>query len=413
VTDVITIREFEPRYLSRGELSDEEGEEIFDRYRGNIEIEFPSPKTGGRWKLHSRGWVGVIPLGSGRRLALEPKVPIGNLFRMLEYAYELKSFRLLEGMVECRSLEDVYQRLAAMLARRVLDRGRKGFYRAYVSRARELRTVRGSLDVARAVRAPWRVDLHCRYQEHTADVRENQLIAWTLHQIVRQGICAGETLEAVRAACRALHGIVELRPFRAHDCVGGLYDRLNEDYRPLHALCRFFLEQAGPTHESGGWEMLPFLVDMGRLYELFVAEWLRANLPERYELKAQETVDLDANGMFRVNIDLVLNDGESGETIAVLDTKYKKVDAPAPVDIYQVMAYAPVRNCRQAVLVYPVAPARPVDTVVSASGLRLRTLVFGLDGDLSANGMRFLEELEGTGRSAFAERDGGPGASSR
>jgi 5-methylcytosine-specific restriction enzyme subunit McrC len=46
---------------------------------------------------------------------------------MLEYAYQLKSksFRFLEGLIDCQSLEDFYSQLAYLLARRILDRGRK------------------------------------------------------------------------------------------------------------------------------------------------------------------------------------------------------------------------------------------------------------------------------------------------
>ncbi|MCX7038200.1 MAG: hypothetical protein NT005_03560 [Spirochaetes bacterium] len=43
-------------------------------------------------------------------------------------------------------------------------------------------------------------------------------------------------------------------------------------------MCRFFLESSGPTHEPGGNLMLPFLVDMARLFELFVAEWLQQHI---------------------------------------------------------------------------------------------------------------------------------------
>jgi len=35
----------------------------------------------------------------------------------------------------------------------------------------------------------------------------------------------------------------------------------------LHALCRFFLENSGPAHSSGGHTCFPFLVDMAQLFE--------------------------------------------------------------------------------------------------------------------------------------------------
>ena len=70
--------------------------------------------------------------------------------------------------------------------------------------------------------------------------------------------------------------------------------------------------------------MLPFLVNMWELFELFVAEWLQVNLPEKYTLVPQETVHIGKSGEFIVRIDLVINEAETGVPVCVLDTKYKK-----------------------------------------------------------------------------------------
>lgn len=47
--------------------------------------------------------------------------------------------------------------------------------------------------------------------------------------------------------------------------MGRFYNRLNQDYEPMHGLCWFFLENIGPTHEQGEHTILPFLVDKGRI----------------------------------------------------------------------------------------------------------------------------------------------------
>ena len=394
VASDIILTEFTPTLLDRHALEMEEGEAIYNRFNGKIEIDFPSPRTQGRWRLRSLGWVGLIPLSGSRRLVLAPKTPLGNLFRMLEYTYQLQSFELHKGTVESSSLDDLYQRLAAILAQRVLDRSRKGFHRAYVPESDRLPYLRGTLDIEQSIRAPWGVDLHCHYQEHTSDITENQILAWTLSVIARQQICTGEKLEAVRAAYRSLQGFATLRPFRTSDCVGRQYNRLTEDYQPLHSLCRFFLEHSGPTHESGDRQMLPFMVNMNRLYELFVAEWLRPNLPRGFRLTAQEKVVLGPTDQLRLNIDLVLSDAETESTLAVLDTKYKKQKAPSPSDLNQIVAYAVATNCRQGVLIYPVAPERPFNGSFGAGHINVRTMMFELDGDLELNGRRFLEQLE-------------------
>ena len=143
--------------------------------------------------------------------------------------------------------------------------------------------------------------------------------------------------------------------------------------------------------------MLPFLVNMPRLYELFVAEWLRRHLPGGWQLATQEQVRLPAEsaggrngGDLRFYVDLVLSD-ETGAPRMVLDTKYKSESRVASGDLYQAVTYANLLRCREALLVYPTPPAQPLDTVVGH--VRVRAVSFGLDGDLDRQGAAFLNAL--------------------
>ncbi len=371
---IIRLKENEPLELERHELEESDALTIYHDFGKRIDVDFPSPKTSGRWRLRSLGWVGSIPIGRNLRIVIEPKIPMASLFRMLEYSYDLKSFEIFKGESSSIALEEIYQRVADILALRVLDRARRGFYRTYVSQEDELPYVRGSLDLARSLRSPWNVGLHCSFQEQTTDVGENRLLAWTLHTIVRQNLCTGATLERVRAAWQMLRGVAALHPFRAADCLDQLYNRLNDDYRRLHALCRFFLEQTGPTHEPGDHEMLPFLVDMPRLYEEYVAEYLKEHLPEKYSLSVQQRVSLDGIGGISIVIDMVLIDRVTGETVAVLDTKYKDVVAPSSDDLQQIVAYAVARNCRRGVLIYPVMLRSPFNGMYGEGDVEVVTL---------------------------------------
>ena len=52
-------------------------------------------------------------------------------------------------------------------------------------------------------------------------------------------------------ARRTLTGLITLERKKAAECVGRLYNRLSDDYEPLHGLCRFILEQSGPGIAGG------------------------------------------------------------------------------------------------------------------------------------------------------------------
>jgi len=389
---VIALEEYRPRLLAPEELPLAAGELLWRQYSNQIKVEFPSPATGGQWRLTAQGWVGHIPLGPALSIALQPKVPVRSLFAMLEYAYGQKTFQLLGGLYEALSLEELYERLAAVLARAVLRRCRDGLVREYVSQTEELSVVRGSLNVRRMAARPWDVRLECTYQEHTADIDDNQILAWTLFVISRSGLCRPEhALPAVRHAFRQLQGVTTLRPVAAADCVGRRYHRLNADYAPLHALCRFFLEASGPHHEAGDRAMVPFLVDTAQLYEQCVANWLSAHLPGDLRLVKQEPYIIDRRSGLAFAIDLVLRARASGRALAVLDTKYKRVDTPSTDDVAQVVTYAEATGCHEAFLIYPTAPHRPLDAMLG--NIRVRSVVFAVDQQLDQAGAQLLGSI--------------------
>ncbi len=362
------------------------------RHSNALAVEFPSPRTDGNWVLTPLGRVGRIPLDETRSLVLEPKTPIANLFRMLEYAYNVSGLEFLDGAASSGSIEDVYEKLAHVLSKRIIDRARKGLYRSYVSRSEDLSVVRERLDVQRIMRKPWRVSPHCHYHELTTDVEENQLLAWTLFVLMRARLDREDVRRSVRRAHRTLQGSVSQIPFDASDCIGRSYTRLTDDYRPLHAICRFFLEFSGPSVYQGDKEMIPFLVDMGQLFEAFVGEWMSRNLPEGFRLVSSERYQAGIDRSFI--LDLVLYDIDtagSQRARYVIDTKYKAIDASSNSDVYQAVTYALAKGCTEAVLVYPTPLRHPLD--IEVGGIRVRSATFDLRGDLEDAGSALLREL--------------------
>lgn len=383
---VITLREYEPVTLPRDALDESLAKRLWQRYDKQIDISPPTFKNDFRWELISKGWVGHIPLSPEIHLALEPKVPVANLFHMLEYSYQLLD--LDRGIVSTDTLEELFEQMAVILARRVLERTRKGLYRTYVPYEERTDCVRGRMDVRRLAQSPWEVSIACRYQQHTADIQDNHIIAWTLYSIVRSGLCSGERQAIVRQAFRQVQHLVSERVSSA-DCLGRSYHRLNDDYRLLHGLCHFFLDSSGPTHQYGDHTMMPFLVSMSRLFEDFVWKWLSAHLPERWQVKAQYRVTLDQAGALHFSIDLVLWDVPSNRPICVLDTKYKTDETSS--DIAQIIAYAATMECRHAVLIYPTPLPAPIEG--RAGDIHFRSMTFDLNTDLDRAGQALIDEL--------------------
>lgn len=389
---LLTLTEYESEFFQPSEIPVELGELLWRNYSDQVEVDFPTPKTNNQWKLISQGWAGYIPLTQELGLSLRPKVPIANLFGMLEYAYRLKSFKILPGLMKCDSLEEFYEQLAKILALRVLDRGRRGLYRSYQPRNNCLPYVCGRVDLRQKSLHPWDVNLSCHYEEHTSDIEDNQILVWTLQHILHSGLCTERSLPSVRRAYRTLRGSITPTPYCPQDCAGRVYNRLNQDYHPMHALCRFFLEQSGPSHRMGDRTMLPFLVNMARLYELFVAEWLVSNLPSWFSINAQERIAFGQGQNVHFDIDLVLYENDSQTPRCVMDTKYKTPTRPLARDVEQIVAYAEIKGCKEAILVYPKPLDEPLDVMIG--DIRVRSLNFSLDGDLDLAGRAFMRDLD-------------------
>ncbi|MEG4318524.1 MULTISPECIES: restriction endonuclease [unclassified Microcoleus] len=385
---IIELTEYQLATFDRDAIPELVGEKIHQNYAKEINIEFPNRKTQDKWELTSKGIVGNIPITPEFHMVIRPKVPIANLFGMLDYAYKLK-INLPNGQIECEYLEQVYERLANILAQKILERCRKGLYRDYLPKTEKLSYIRGRIDVREAVQKPWEVKLKCHYNEQTGDIEDNQILAWTLFIICRSGLCSESVSSTVRKAFHALQGFVTLISFKPEACIDRNYHRLNQDYQILHALCRFFLENTGPSHEKGDREMLPFLIDMANLYEQFVAEWLNANTPKGFFVQQQRRVIHDEN--YSDRIDLLLCDIETGKVQYVLDTKYKAPDRVASSDRHQIIAYATAVNCKNAILIYPQDLKQPLDKTFG--DIRVRSLKFSLDDALTEAGKIFLSSL--------------------
>ena len=386
---VVEIEEEESAQVHASLLDQATALGLHRQHGDQIRIEFPGPLNPHHYILRSRGHVGQIRVGKELLLHIRPKVAVSDLFAMLEYAYQLTSFRLFDQGAQCETIPQVFEHLAGVLARRVLARSRVGLLRDYVEQEESLPYVRGRL-------LPWqragRDDvLRCRYQEHTADLVDNRILAWTLHGLRRFSLERESVRQLVHQAFRRVVGAVGLGYVAPAECIGRFYHRLNQDYRPMHALCRFFLEHTGPALGVGEREFIPFLLYMPVLFESFVAEWLKVHLGSPFAVKPQWRTPLRGSDRLAFQIDLVLSEVRSGAVLAVLDTKYKREEEPEGADIQQVVAYAVQTGAPRAFLVYPSALAKKM--VLQVGEIQVRTIIFDLSKDLEIAGELFLHEL--------------------
>ena len=384
-TNTIELTEYKPCNIPRDQIPQEIIDELKEKYKSKLQINLKYTKQGDQWLIISQGWVGYIPINNDWNFQINPKVPIRNIFKMLEYAYNIKSFQFLDGLMTCESLPDFYNRLATIFAHRILNRIQKGLYSTYIKQSQELNYVKGKIDIKTMIKHPWKPTLTSQYDNFTQDIEDNQILLWTIYIISRQQICQANTRILIRKVYHALQGYVTLSPFTANDCINRKCNRLNEDYHGLHSLCRFFLENTIPSHDKGNYNSLPFLVDMNQLYEKFVAAWLIQHLPPHLGIKTQHRVEYDS---FSFKIDLIIYNKETQENLYVLDTKYKTKIKTS--DIEQIIAYTFQQNCNHAIIIEPTNN-KPINAKIN--NMSIRSLNFSLDKDIEVSGNKFLQQL--------------------
>jgi len=163
-------------------------------------------------------------------------------------------------------------------------------------------------------------------------------------------------------------------------------------YRAVKPWCELILNEQVPLAVSGQWQGMSLLFPMEKLFERYVAGWLRTNLspgatltaPARSEFLCQH----DGDSMFRLEPDLLVTEGGRRW---VLDTKWKRIDAGNRADkyglgqgdFYQLFAYGQkyLKGAGELVLIYPSHSAfsKALAEFNFDDGLRLYVLPFDLD----------------------------------
>jgi 5-methylcytosine-specific restriction enzyme subunit McrC len=389
---VIELREEQTLRLSAGAISDAELTEI--SRGGKFDVEYPAAPNGHTLGIKSRGTVGHVPVGPALLLRVLPKVPVTNLFGMLEVAYDLKSFRLFDGETSVDTIDDVYERIVSILCQRVIDRARRGLFRDYLESNGEFSFLRGKIDpVATLLNVKRGIPLiSCSFDEQTEDLDDNRILLWTLRQVRRPALHQTKIKRELDLARRTLEGAVSHAEFSWRDCVSRFYHRLNDDYRVMHGLCRFILEQSGPDILEGDRTFVPFEVNMPRLFETFVGRWLQLHAPPDISVDYKRSFKLDAAGQLTMEVDIVLLDKGTRQPLVVLDTKYKAHELPSNADIYQITYYARELDVNNAVLVYPAPPGKEF-TMMHAGNVRVTSAAFDIGAPLDQAGTSFLAAI--------------------
>jgi 5-methylcytosine-specific restriction enzyme subunit McrC len=348
-----------------------------------------------RYRLTPAGVVGVL-VAPTRRLVIRPKVPLRNLFLMLD--------PLAPAPAEADAVDPVrgteaLDFLAGQVALRLAEHARAGLPRAYAERADEGPYLLGALDLPAQLReAPARKDrLHCRHDDFTADVPLNQVPAAVARALLASPLPGEPVRAALRSVLPAFDGVrpVPLTP----DLLARVApERVPPEHAPLLDLCRLLADSLVPGAEAGAVPAPAFLLDLESVFERHVTRGVAdafAGVPGVL-VAPQRSVNVNSPAPGQPDVtmrpDVTVDSG--GAPALVVDAKWKRLrpDALHTDDLYQVLAYCTALGARRGVLVYPGTRDRAWDYDFPHTPVRLtvRTLNVAGPRDSCARSLRRL-----------------------
>lgn len=327
--------------------------------------------------LTARQMVGVIA-APGCSLEILPKIDPADgegdaairhrLVGMLDVALGLD---LGEGgsATMARQNENLLDILIRLFADRLLAEARRGLPRAYLPCRDDLPALRGRLDVVRqfTVHAVRPDRLACRYDALSPDIALMQIMKACV-VVLRRHARAVETQRRLDELRFLLAEISSVKP-QALPWASVRLDRANRRWATLYGLARLFLkrEWQATHHDARAEQGITLLFPMNDLFEAYVAA-----LAKRALRGTDLTVHAQGGGLFclieageggtprfQTRPDILIKRG--GRTVLVLDTKWKRIGlnpedrkhGVSQADVYQMMAYGRIYQCRDLMLLYP------------------------------------------------------------
>ncbi len=340
-----------------------------------------------RYRLTPTGHVGTIVLPT-RRLVIRPKIPLVNLFHLLDPASPpLAIDDRAEATIGTEALDFLAGRLASLLA----ERAAVGLHRGYAERAERAAFLQGRLDVAAQVRdGGTRKDaLHCRFEEFTADVPCNRVPKAVAELVLRSPLAGERARSLVRQALGGFDAVqaAALGPDSFAEAEPG---RLTEAYRPLLDLCRLLADGLAPGGREGATVCPAFLLDMERVFEGYVTRGIVDSFAGRSGFRVEVQPRYVANRPVAGQPDIHLRPDvlitRDGRPEVVVDAKWKNLaDSPLVTDdVYQVLAYCTALGVGRGVLVYAGRRDRAWDYELTGTPIRLAVRTLRVVGERGA-----------------------------
>ena len=284
----------------------------------------------------------------------DKSILINNIYHMLSYAFQtLKQENYDDVAVE--SFDEMYDLLAAILAKGIGIQLKQGLYREYINRQEELHVMRGKINMPGTIKIRLSHErvLTCDFDELSENNLFNQIIKTTVSLLLRNAKVKSEYKDDLKKKMLFFSNvdILELTSIRWSSI---RFQRNNQTYRMLISICQLIIEGMLITTDAGDCRLASFVDEqrMCRLYEKFILEYYSRHYPELTVSASQIPWSVDDG--IRTMLPVMQSDIhlQKDNTVLVIDAKYYSHTTQTQYDkhtlhsnnMYQIFTYVKNRD---------------------------------------------------------------------
>ena len=220
-------------------------------------------------------------------------IRVQNIYYMLAYAFQILHEQGYKD-VAVEDFQNTAELLAAILCRGVSVQIKRGLGKQYLTKEEPLSSPRGKIEVSESIKtqAIRKKQLVCAYDEFSVDAYTNRIIKTTMEVLLKANITKGRKKELRKL----LIFFDEVSTLDKHNINWNLqYDRNNQTYRMLIAICQLVMKGLLQTNADGTTRIMDYLDEqtMPKLYEKFILGYYQREHPELKAYSPQIDWQLD------------------------------------------------------------------------------------------------------------------------
>lgn len=273
---------------------------------------------------------------------------------MLSYAFQILTQDTYDD-VAIESFDEMYDLLAAILAKGIGIQLKQGLYREYINRQEELSVLRGKINMSGTIKNQLvhkRV-LTCDFDDLSENNLFNQIIKTTVILLLKNAKVKSKYKDDLKKKMLFFSNIELLEPTSIR-WSSIRFQRNNQTYRMLISICQLILEGMLMTTDIGEYRLASFIDEqrMCRLYEKFILEYYSRHYPELKVSASQIPWSVD-DGV-RTMLPMMQSDIhlQKGNTVLIIDAKYYSHTTQTQYDkhtlhsnnMYQIFTYVKNRD---------------------------------------------------------------------